>query len=157
MREGSAPTILTSIFSDSISIPCLTSCLNYSIAPLWALADGLSLNFLLYTSNTTEWLHFHFSLSRIGEGNGNPLHCSCLENPRDRGAWWAAISGVAQRWTWLKRLSSSSSNKLSSWTEHSEFICEYTCHWVPDLRTLCARRSIIYSFLVPFNLFVYFF
>ena len=38
-------------------------------------------------SDTTEWLHFHFSL--IGEGNGNPLHCSCLENPRDDGAWWA--------------------------------------------------------------------
>ena len=112
MREGSAPTILTSIFSDSISIPCLTSCLNYSVAPLWALADGLSLNFLLYTSNTTEWLHFHFSLSCIGEGNGNPLHCSCLENPRDRGAWWAAISGVAQSRTRLKWLSSSSSSPV---------------------------------------------
>ena len=49
------------------------------------------------------------SLSCIGEWNGNPLECSCLENPRDRGAWWAAISGVAQSWTWLKRLSSSSS------------------------------------------------
>ena len=47
-------------------------------------------------SDTTERLHFHFSLSCIGEGNGNPLQCSCLENPRDRGAWWAAVSGVAQ-------------------------------------------------------------
>ena len=47
------------------------------------------------------------SLSRTGEGNGNPLQCSCLENPRDGGAWWAAIYGVAQSWTWLKRLSSS--------------------------------------------------
>ena len=47
-------------------------------------------------SDTTEWLHFPFSLSCIGEGNGNPLQCSCLENPRDRGAWWAAVSGVAQ-------------------------------------------------------------
>ena len=46
--------------------------------------------------STTEQLHFHFSLSCIGEGNGNPLQCSCLENPRDRGAWWAAVSGVAQ-------------------------------------------------------------
>ena len=45
---------------------------------------------------TTEQLHFHFSLSCIEEGNGNPLQCSCLENRRDRGAWWAAISGVAQ-------------------------------------------------------------
>ena len=59
-------------------------------------------------SDTTEWLHFHFSLSCIGKGNGNPLQCSCLENPRDRGAWWAAIYGVTQSWTqlkWLSRLS----------------------------------------------------
>ena len=55
----------------------------------------------------TERLHIHFSLSWIGEGNGNPLQCSCLENPRDGGAWWAAISGVAQSRTRLKRLSSS--------------------------------------------------
>ena len=44
-------------------------------------------------------LRFHFSLSCIGEGNGNPLQCSCLENPRDGGAWWAAVYGVAQSWT----------------------------------------------------------
>ena len=55
--------------------------------------------------DTTEQLHFHFSLSCIGEGNGNPLQCSCLENPRDGGAWWAAVYGVTQRWTRLKRLS----------------------------------------------------
>ena len=59
--------------------------------------------------DTTERLHFHFSLSCIGEGNGNPLQCSCLENPRDGGAWWAAFYGVAQSRTRLKRLSSSSS------------------------------------------------
>ena len=53
-------------------------------------------------SDTTERLHFHFSLSFIGEGNGNPLQCSCLENPRDSGAWWAAVYGVAQSWTRLK-------------------------------------------------------
>ena len=47
-------------------------------------------------SDTTERLHFHFSLSCIGEGNGNPLQCSCLENPKDGGAWWAAVYGVAQ-------------------------------------------------------------
>ena len=47
-------------------------------------------------SDTTDQLHFHFSLSRTGEGNGNLLHCSCLENPRDGGAWWAAVYGVAQ-------------------------------------------------------------
>ena len=61
----------------------------------------------------TEWLHFHFSLSCIGEGNGNPLQCSCLENPRDGRAWWAAVSGVTQSWTRLTWLSSSSSNILS--------------------------------------------
>ena len=61
-------------------------------------------------SDTTERLHFHFSLSCIGEGNGNPLQCSCLENPRDRGAWWAAVSGVTQSQTRLKQLSSSSSS-----------------------------------------------
>ena len=59
-------------------------------------------------SDTTERLHFHFSLSCIGEGNGNPLQCSCLENPRDREAWWAAVYGVTQSQTLLKRLSSSS-------------------------------------------------
>ena len=47
-------------------------------------------------SDMTERLHFHFSLSCIGEGNGNPLQCSCLENPRDGGTWWAAVYGVAQ-------------------------------------------------------------
>ena len=59
-------------------------------------------------SDMTEWLHFYFSLSCIVEGNGNPLQCSCLENPRDGRAWWAAIYVVAQSWTWLKWLSSSS-------------------------------------------------
>ena len=60
----------------------------------------------LEESDTTECLHFHFSLSCIGEGNGNPLQCSCLENPRDGGAWGAAVCGVAQSRTRLKWLSS---------------------------------------------------
>ena len=60
-------------------------------------------------SDMTERLHFHFSLSCFGEGNDNPLQCSCLENPRDSGAWWAAIYGVTQSRTRLKRLTSSSS------------------------------------------------
>ena len=60
-------------------------------------------------SDRTERLHFHFSLSCTGEGNGNPLQCSCLENPREWGAWWAAVYGVTQSRTRLKRLSSSSS------------------------------------------------
>ena len=63
-------------------------------------------------SDMTERLHFHFSLSCIGEGNGNPLQCSCLENPWDWGAWWAAVHGVAQSWTRLKRLSSSTTTKI---------------------------------------------
>ena len=68
--------------------------------------------------DTTEWLHFHFPLSCIGEGNGNPLQCSCLENPRDRGAWWAAVYGLVQSWTWLKRLSSSSSRQYIKKQRH---------------------------------------
>ena len=66
----------------------------------------------LKESDMTERLHFHFSLSCTGEGNGNPLQYSCLENPRDGGAWWAALYGVAQSQTRLKRLSSSSSRYL---------------------------------------------
>ena len=63
-------------------------------------------------SDTTERLHFHFSLPCIGEGNGNPLQYSCVENPRDGGAWWAAIYGVAQSRTRLKRLSIISSSSI---------------------------------------------
>ena len=63
-------------------------------------------------SDMTERLHFHFSLSCIGEGNGNPLQYSCLENPRDGGAWSAAVCGVVQSRTRLKRLSSSSRLEL---------------------------------------------
>ena len=63
-----------------------------------------------WESDMTEWLQFPFSLSCIGEGNGNPLQCSCLENPRDGGAWWATVYAVTQSWTRLKRLSSSSSS-----------------------------------------------
>ena len=66
----------------------------------------------LEESDTTEWLHFHFSLSCIGEGNGNPLQCSCQENLRDGGAWWAAVYGAAQSRTRLKWLSSSSSSSF---------------------------------------------
>ena len=63
-----------------------------------------------HESAVTERLHFHFSLSRNGEGNGSPLQCSYLENPRESRAWWAAVYGVAQSRTRLKRLSSSSSS-----------------------------------------------
>ena len=70
------------------------------------------LNWHLLSLLLTEQLHFHFSLACIGEGNGNPLQCSCLENPRDGGAWWAAAYEVAQSRTQLKRLSSSRSSLL---------------------------------------------
>ena len=82
-----------------------------------------------YQSDTTEWLHFHFSLSCIGEGNGNPLQCSCLENPRDREAWWSAVYGVAQSRTRLKWLSSS-----KTWNEKINIIhinsSRLSCDWV---------------------------
>ena len=71
----------------------------------WAAVHGVT------KSDMTERLHFHFSLSCIGEDNGHPLQCSYLENPRDGEAWWAAVYGVAQSQTRLKRLSSSSSNR----------------------------------------------
>ena len=73
-------------------------------------------------SNTTEQLHFHFSLPCTGEGNGNPLQYSCLENPRDRGAWWAALYGVAQSQTRLTRLSSSSGNDKWCWASFNVLI-----------------------------------
>ena len=78
-------------------------------------------------SDTTEKVHFHFSLSCIGEGNGNPLQCSCLENPRDGGAWWAAVYGVTQSRTGLKRLSSSSSSIHSIYfaKDCSSNLCKY--------------------------------
>ena len=66
--------------------------------------------------DTTERLDFHFSLSCIGEGNGNPLQCFCLETPRDGGAWWAAVYGVAQSRTRLERLSSGSSSSRATFT-----------------------------------------
>ena len=71
-------------------------------------------------SDPTERLHFHFSLSCTGEGNGNPLQCSCLENPRDGGAWWAAVCGVTWSQTQLKWLSSSSSSS-GHWTGKVSF------------------------------------
>ena len=76
----------------------------------WMEEPGRLQSMGLLESDMTEWLHFHFSLSCIREGNGNPLQYSCLENPRDGGAWWTVIYGVTQSPTRLKRLSSSSSS-----------------------------------------------
>ena len=95
-------------------------------------------------SDLTERLLFHFSPSCIGERNGNPLQCSCLENPRDGRAWWAAVYGVAQSWTRLKRLSSSrryehpsnysvKSTMLEKWTRNYKNIKESaTWKWKED-------------------------
>ena len=82
--------------------------------------------------DTTERLPFHFSLSCIGEGNGNPLLCSCLENPRDGGAWWAAVYGVTQSQTRLTRLSSSSSRFVIAFLPRNQlsfyFMAAVTIH-----------------------------
>ena len=83
----------------------------------------------LEESNTTERLHFHFLLSCTGEGNGNPLQCSCLENPRDTGAWCAAVYGVAQSRIWLKQLSSSSSSLFASLEMAYFFLCLWYFPW----------------------------
>ena len=80
-------------------------------------------------SDTTERRHFHFSFSCIGEGNGNPLQCSCLENPRDGGAWWAVVYGVAQSRTRLKRLSSRLSSKLTFKAQYL-FNINYLCSFL---------------------------
>ena len=84
----------------------------------------------------TERLHFHFSLSCIGGGNGNPLQCSCLENRRDGRAWWAAVYGVAQSRTQLKRLSSSSSTAI-----HNLSGLQTGATWIPITPFLMARTG----------------
>ena len=97
----------------------------------------------------TERLHFHFSLSCIGEGNSNPLQCSCLENPRDRGACWAAVYGVAQSWTQLTRLSSSRS-RVSKGIIF--FLCFHSlCRiFFLSINYLCSHVSPLFLLLVHF-------
>ena len=92
----------------------------------------------------TERLHFHFSLPCIGEGNGNPLWCSCLENPRDGGAWWAAVYGVAQSRTRLKQRSSSSSS--SSRIDNINCICISFSHQL-SIRPLWILDCGVQAFL----------
>jgi len=88
---------------------------------------------------------FHFPLSCIGEGNGNPLQCSYLENPRDGGAWWAAVSGVTQSRTRLKRLSNSSSSKhmkscpISSVSQ--ELQIKMRCHYM-SFRMMKIQKAV---------------
>ena len=85
--------------------------------------------------DTTEWLHFYFSLSCTGEGDGNPFQCSCLENLRDGGAWWAAVFGVALSRTRLKRLSSSSRS-------HYQFFLFSRCSPSPVKQQLLPSYSL---------------
>ena len=104
-------------------------------------------------SDTTERLHFHFSLSCTGEGNGTPLQCSCLENPRDGGAWWAAVYGVAQNRTRLKWLSSSSSVICKNLIDNSGWPQLATSRfWSREQqweKVLCGRKSIPAALLPP--------
>ena len=94
-------------------------------------------------SDTTEQLHFYFALSCIGEGNGNPLQCSCLENPRDRGAWWAAVYGVSQSQTRLKWLSSSSSRALTNFIVNLAILLPYFLYH--RLIFLCPPLNQLFS------------
>ena len=91
----------------------------------------------------TERLHFHFSLSCIGEGNGNPLQCSCLDNPRDGGAWWAAVYGDAQSRTQLKQLSSSSSRAINT------LLLPFTLYPLvsTDLFSISARLLLFWTYI----------
>ena len=98
-----------------------------------------------YESDMTEWLHFHFSLSCIGEGNGNPLQHSWLESPRDGGAWWAAIYGVTQSSTRLKWLSSSSSSS-SMWNLLGPGIELVSPALVGRFFTTGPQRSVLFPF-----------
>ena len=96
--------------------------------------------------DTTERLHFHFSLSCIGEGNGNPLQCSCLENPRDSRAWWAAVYGVTQSRTRLKWLSSSRAKlTISQCLLCIEYVCVGVCICVKNV----DQPVIIHALLDP--------
>ena len=108
-------------------------------------------------SDATERLHFHFSLSCTGEGNGNPLQCSCLENPRGGGAWWSAVYGVPQSRTRLKRLSSSSSS--SNMVEKMTLGCNldffFSCWLLKASTGICFNNQNYLNNIVK-NLSMYF-
>ena len=142
------PSVSNTHFQEKTSAPCTADhhltqhtssprlaqsshCLLPPITPVKQLNSWPPHGF--FTTHMTEWLHFHFSLWLIGEGNGNPLQCSCLENPRDGGAWWAAVYGVAQSRTQLKRCSSNSS-KCNESTR--SLLCHVRTQWV---RSLCLE------------------
>ena len=96
-------------------------------------------------SDTTGRLHFHFSLSCIGEGNGNPLQRSCLENPRNREAWWAAVYGVTQSWRRLKQLSSSMCLKSCPASTHHPVtkLLPHVQVFVTSVRLFLVAKSIL--------------
>ena len=94
----------------------------------------------------TERLHFDFSLSCIGAGNGNPLQCFCLENPRDGGAWWAAVYGVAQSWTWRKRLGSSRQQQAIFHSGYTIFL--FHRQWRRILISLYMHPHLLFPFLL---------
>ena len=96
----------------------------------------------------TEWLHFHFSLSCTGEGNGNPLQCSCLENPRDRGAWWAAVYRVTHHWTRLRWLSSSA-------VVNHIFLNKINCACLWALENVILLYNLLFSLNVSFVKFTH--
>ena len=96
-----------------------------------------------YESDMTERLPFHFSLSCIGEGNGNPLQRSCLENPRDGRTWWAAVCGFAQSWTRLKRLSSDSSLFLLGLGQSLAVCAGRMCPWWRGRQGVCVRAHAV--------------
>ena len=100
-------------------------------------------------SDTTEQLHFHFSLSFTGEGNGNPLQCSCLENPRDGGARWAAVYGVAQGRTQLKWLSSLAAGMFYPHEDLNKGVCIYThTHIYVHTCIFLSARTKIYAYYI---------
>ena len=101
-------------------------------------------------SYTTEQLHFHFSLSCIAEGNGNPFQCFCLENPRDGGAWWAAVYGVAQSRTRLKRLSSNSSSVYILILNSSFLFANYKLVFYVYV-DIWYGQALVYRLLCPRN------
>ena len=111
--------LLTSIPLGKLPISqLLSSCGLYNLQVTFCLNAHPSFLGRVWREVETERLHFHFSLSCIGEGNDNPLQCSCLENPRDGGAWWAAIYGVARSQTRLKRLSKQASKQETEMGEN---------------------------------------
>ena len=121
--QGCFKLLVSFLPGGSSSSICCKAALEKAMAPTPVLLPGKShgRRSLVHCSpwgckesDMTERLHFHFSLSCVGEGNGDPLQCSCLENPRDGGAWWAAVYGVTQSQTQLKRLSSSSSSRKAA-------------------------------------------